>query len=115
MELEQRSEGEVLVVRPVDKRLDARLAGGFRAQLAELVAAGHHRLVLDVHDVEFIDSSGLGALVAIRKQLGDSGELAICGARETVMSMFKLTRLDKVFEIFADEREAVAALSRGSA
>jgi anti-sigma B factor antagonist len=112
MELEHRSEGDVLVVCPADERLDARSVAEFKAQMAELVAAGHRRLVLNISQIEFIDSSGLGAIVSIVRQLGANGVLVICGARDTVLTMFKLTRLDKVFEMFADEREAVAALSR---
>jgi anti-sigma B factor antagonist len=67
--------------------------------------------VVDLGAVEFVDSSGLGALVALLKQLSGRGELVICGARETVMSMFKLTRLDKVFQIVATQDDAVAALA----
>jgi anti-sigma B factor antagonist len=114
MELEHRSEDGALVVWPVDKRLDARSVAEFKTQMAELVAAGHRRLVLNISEIEFIDSSGLGGIVSILRQLGGNGILVICGARDTVLTMFKLTRLDKVFEMFADEQEAVAALSRGA-
>jgi anti-sigma B factor antagonist len=114
MELEHRSEDGALVVSPVDKRLDARSAAEFKTRMAELVAAGHRRLVLNISEIEFIDSSGLGAIVSILRQLGGNGVLVICGACDTVLTMFKLTRLDKVFEMFADEQEAVAALSGGA-
>jgi anti-sigma B factor antagonist len=112
MELEHRTENGVLVVCPVDTRLDAHSVAEFKTRMAEFVAAGHRRLVLNISEIEFIDSSGLGAIVSILRQLGGNGVLAICGARDTVLTMFKLTRLDKVFEMFADEGEAVAALSR---
>jgi anti-sigma B factor antagonist len=112
MELDHRREDGVLVVRPGDTRLDAHSAAAFKTQMTEFIAAGHRLLVLNVSEIEFIDSSGLGAIVSIQRQLGDDGRLVICGACATVLSMFKLTRLDKVFDLFTDEREAVAALSR---
>ena len=68
-------------------------------------------IVLDMSDVTFIDSSGLGALIASLKIIGDDGELVLCGARDTVESMFKLTRMNKVFRMFGSPEEAVSSLS----
>lgn len=112
MELEHRNEGNVLVVTLPEKRLDARTAGAFKEKMIEFVRSGQTRIALDIHEIEFIDSSGLGAIVSVLKQLGGQGDLVICGARDTVTSMFKLTRLDKVFQMFPGTSEAVAALGR---
>ena len=43
--------------------------------------------------------------------MGDGGELALCGARDSVISMFKLTRMNKVFHMFRSPEEAVSSLS----
>ncbi|MCK6554136.1 STAS domain-containing protein [Candidatus Binatia bacterium] len=112
MELEHRSEGNVLVVTLLEKRLDARSASPFKDKMVALIDEGHSRIVLDIREIEFIDSSGLGVIVAVLKQLAGQGDLVICGARDTVRSMFKLTRLDKVFQMFTDVGDAVAALAR---
>jgi anti-sigma B factor antagonist len=112
MELEHRVEDGKLVVAVLEKRLDARSATSFRERLGELVDVGHRRIVLDISSVEFIDSSGLGAIVSLLKQVAGDGDLVICGARETVMSMFKLTRLDKVFRLVGGVSEALAALEK---
>lgn len=112
MEMEHRTEGNVLVVTLLEKRLDARSASAFKDKMVEFVHRGHHRLALDIHEIEFIDSSGLGAIVSVLKQLGGQGDLVICGARDTVTSMFKLTRLDKVFQMFPGAGDAVAALAQ---
>jgi anti-sigma B factor antagonist len=61
--------------------------------------------------VDFIDSSGLGAIVSALKTIGRNGDLVLCGIKETVMSLFRLTRMDRVFRIFTDQGEATAALS----
>ena len=112
MTLEHRAEGDTLLVTLVDKRLDARSTASFREKMREFIAAGQRRIVLDLSHIEFIDSSGLGALVSLLKQLSGQGELVICGARETVMSMFKLTRLDKVFQMVARPEDARAAFAK---
>lgn len=72
---------------------------------------GHLRIALDISEVEFIDSSGLSVAVWALKRLGEDGELVISGAQGAVMSIFRLTRLDKVFRIFPDTEKAIAALS----
>ena len=111
MELANRSEGPVLVVELREARLDAREAGTFKQQIADLIARGHRRIVLDLGAVEFIDSSGLGAIISGLKQLGDHGELALASLRPPVMGLVKLTRMDKVFRIFEAAPHAVTALA----
>ena len=59
-----------------------------------------------------MDSSGLGAVVSSLKMLGGKGDLVICGLKDMVMRMFKLTRMDRVFHIFDSEKEAIKALSK---
>ena len=103
-------EAAVPVVAPKVRRLDASVAPAFRQEVVQLVQAGEHRLVVDLSGVEFLDSSGLGALVAILKSLGAQGALAVCGAQGAVLSLFRLTRMDKVFPIDADRRAALARL-----
>ncbi|MFL6692018.1 MAG: STAS domain-containing protein [Ramlibacter sp.] len=101
-------EGAVPVVVPRVKRLDASVAPAFKAQVVDLVQAGERRLVIDLAPLDFLDSSGLGALVSILKALGSQGSMAVCGARGGVLSLFKLTRMDKVFAIESDRQAAIA-------
>lgn len=110
MQLDERKAGEALVVQPLEDRLDARVATDFKERMAELIAGGYTKIVLDLSKVEFIDSSGLGAIVSSLKRLGGRGDLVVCGLRETTMTMFKLTRMDRVFQLFGSEAQAVSAL-----
>jgi anti-sigma B factor antagonist len=102
--------GAVPVVTPRMKRLDASVAPAFKQAVVQVVEAGDRRLVLDLSGVEFLDSSGLGALVSVLKAAGSQGALAVCGARGAVLSLFKLTRMDKVFEIHAARADALARM-----
>ena len=110
MQLDQRNAGEALVVTPLEERLDARVATDFKERMAELIASGNTKIVLDLSKVEFIDSSGLGAIVSSLKRMGGQGDLVVCGLQETTMTMFKLTRMDRVFQVFGNEQQAVSAL-----
>jgi anti-sigma B factor antagonist len=111
MEIAQHNEGKVMVAKMSDPRVDARLAAEFKRHLLELIESGHPLIALDLSDVDFIDSSGLGAIVSALKQLKGRGDLVIVGARPAVINLFRLTRMDRVFRMFPRADEAVAALS----
>lgn len=111
MRFEERRIADVLVAKVLESRISADVALPFKQALIEYVNKGNRRLVLDLSEVTFIDSSGLGALIGSLKAIGDDGELALCGARETVASMFKLTRMNKVFRMFSNPDDAAAAFS----
>jgi anti-sigma B factor antagonist len=111
MKIRHRMEGNTLVVKILAPRLDAASAPEVKRRIGYWIRSGHRRLVLDVSDVEFIDSSGLHTLVFALKQLESYQHLAISGPREAVVNMFKLTRLYQIFNIFSDSEKAIAALS----
>lgn len=104
-------ENGVAVIAPTPKRLDAAVAPAFRQAVLQLVEGGDTRLVLDLAGVEFLDSSGLGSMVSVLKALGSRGALAVCGVHGAVLSLFQLTRMDKVFVIVADRQAALARLA----
>lgn len=90
----------VLVVHVVMPRIDALCASAFKEEIAARIEKGHHRLVLDLSDVDFVDSSGLGALVACLKQIGPLGTIAIVGTKGVVSKLFTLTKMDRVFPLY---------------
>ena len=113
MRFEENRAGDVLVAKVLENRIVAEVAPRFKAQLLQYINAGNKEIVLDLSAVTFIDSSGLGALVSILKAMGQDGDLVLCGTTGTVTSMFKLTRMDKVFRMFSTTDDAVAALTCG--
>ena len=95
-------------------RIDATTAGDVKAQLVELIASGQSRLVLNLRDVGFIDSTGLGMLVScLRRCRAKGGELLLAEMPEFARSIFDLTRVSRVFRIEESEAEAVQALRDG--
>ena len=109
MVLEDSSEGGCLVVSLKERRLDAVIAPSFREALVERIDQGQRKLVLDLGQVNFMDSSGLGALVFVMKHLGHAGRLHICGVTPSVMAVLKLTRMDRVLKTFETRQAAIAA------
>lgn len=112
MQVEDRKEGKILVVKIYDKRIDSTIAYEFKEKMSEFIARNNEFIILNISEVDFVDSSGLGAIVSSLKMLGGKGDLVICGIKDTVMRMFKLTRMDKVFGIYDTEEKAITALSQ---
>lgn len=94
------------VVTPRGRRLDTHVASELRDTLAQLIAAGRRRLIVNLEHVQVIDSSGLGVFVTAYRLLGDRGTMQVCGLAEPVRAMFELTRLDRVIEIVKIPAEA---------
>ncbi len=73
-----------------------------REKLITLLDEGVSNLTLDLHSLDYIDSSGLGVLISIHKRcLQKGGKMSVTGLRGMVEELFKLTRLDLVFEVSA--------------
>ncbi len=111
MDIEDRKIDNILIVKFMEKRIDASVSTEFKGRMVDWINAGNRRIVLDLSYVDFIDSSGLGAIVSSLKTIGTDGDLVICGIKETVMGLFRLTRMNRVFQIFPSQPEAIKALS----
>ena len=99
MQLHTTQAGADTIVTVQASRLDASFAPQFKNDMMEIVNGGARRIVLDMSAVKLIDSSGLGTLVSILKALNGQGSIVIRGASPTVLGLFKLTRMDRVFTI----------------
>jgi anti-sigma B factor antagonist len=81
--------------------------------MLKLFEEGKNNLVVDLQGVRFVDSSGLGALVSGFKNASSrNGNLKLAGLQLQVKSMFELTRLHRVFEIYTDSTEALASFQQ---
>ncbi|MEO0820245.1 MAG: STAS domain-containing protein [Pseudomonadota bacterium] len=98
--IEQEIRGDCLVLTIKVERLDHYVASDFKADVLDRVAASHRALVLDLSDVKFMDSSGLGALMGIRKRLGWSVRIVLAGLKNPVFKVFELARVMSVFTFY---------------
>lgn len=112
MQIAVKKTNNVVIVKPLGKRIDASNSSAFKGRILDLINEGNRDIVLDLSGVDFIDSSGLGAIISSLKTLGDEGDLVLCGIRDSVMNLFRLTRMNRVFKIFPDEKEGISALSK---
>jgi anti-sigma B factor antagonist len=99
MKLETERRGEIIVIRAIDDRIDAAGAIQFKERMREIIEEPSARVVFDMSNVSFLDSSGLGAVVSVMKALGPVRRLELSGLTPTVEKVFRLTRMDSVFII----------------
>ncbi|HED05082.1 MAG TPA: anti-sigma factor antagonist [Ignavibacteria bacterium] len=80
----------------------------FKLTLSNDIDEGARKLIVDISECEFIDSTFLGALVvSLRKITGLGGDLRLVGFQPAVNSMFELTRMYRVFESFPTKEKAI--------
>jgi anti-sigma B factor antagonist len=91
-----------------EERLDAHNSGELKDRIFKLFEEGGRDLIVDLRNVQFIDSSGLGALLSGHKDaVRRSAGFVLAGLQPRVRSMFELTRLQRVFEIYSGLQEAL--------
>ncbi len=110
MQLNLEWSGAMLVITVTDPRIDAASAVDFKDGLRKAVPPEAQRVLLDLNQVDFIDSSGLGAIVAAAKALGPDRMLELAGLTPKVRSVFELTRMNTFFTIH-DSRSAALAMT----
>lgn len=80
----------------------------FKLLLSQDIESGWKKIIVDLSDCEFIDSTFLGALVvSLKKATSLGGDLKLVGFQSAVHSMFELTRMYRVFEAFPNREEAI--------
>ena len=103
----ERTEG-ISVLFVMEDRLDANNSEELKAELRRLFESGTKDLVIDLKQILFIDSSGLGVLVSGYKNASIlHGSLKLSNLQSQVKSMFELTRLHRVFDIFMTVDDAL--------
>jgi len=91
----------------LEGEVDVYTAPSLKEELIKLLDSGCTSIIIDMEKVVFIDSSGLGVLVgALRRAREKGGAVRIVCTRDSVLKIFRITGLDKVFPIFADASEA---------
>jgi anti-anti-sigma factor len=93
-------------------RLDATASPEVKATLRRLVGEGHRKIVVDLHQVPFIDSSGLASLVSgLRLAREQDSTVVLCNIQTQAQIVFQLTMLDRIFAIYPNLEEATQYLA----
>lgn len=99
MQLTLIPEPDRLTIHVNEKRLDAAIATTFRDKVRRLISDSGAQVTLDLGGVDFMDSSGLGAVIAIFKTMPPGRDLELTGLTPNVERVFQLTHMDTVLTI----------------
>lgn len=103
--------GDVLILAPETGRLDAPEASAFKTEFKKH-ATDHRKIVLDLKNVKFIDSTGIGALLSCLRDLASrGGEMKLASISEPVRVLFELVQMNRIFQTYPDCGQAVASFT----
>ena len=109
MELKSESIGDVTIVELQADILDVNNVAWFKAEMAKIFNRDKRKALLDLRQVKFLDSSGIGALIScLRAIKANEGDMKICKIAPSVRALFELVRLHKIFDIVDSREEGLA-------
>ena len=112
MKVTTRENGKVVIF-DLKGDLDAKTASAVKEKINEKLNEKKSLILINLSEVPYMDSAGLGVLVSGLKNTNKfSGDLKLWGLQEKVKNVFELTRLNKVFEIFEDEKSALESFKK---
>ncbi|MFH2036995.1 MAG: STAS domain-containing protein [Candidatus Zixiibacteriota bacterium] len=107
MEFTKREENGVIILE-ISGRLDLGSGGKLKEEIKKHIDREQTSIHLNLANVEFVNSSGLGALVSIMKEIRlHKGRLTLSDLADYVREIFDITQLSHIFEIFSNEKEAI--------
>ncbi len=110
MKIKQNPQGEVMVL-----ELSGKIMGGpdfdkFKGEINDNIEKGFNHVVLDMSGVPWINSTGLGILITGYHSLkAAEGSMTICNVKERVLSIFYISQLENIFQVFETLDEAMAS------
>lgn len=109
MKIEQKEKDGFYICTPSIRRLDVTNSDTFKTEMVKIINKGHKSIILNLSKIDFMDSQGLASLISVYKNLGNEGSLGLCAATTNVKDLFILTRMNRLFELYNNEEEAVQA------
>lgn len=112
VKLTTRQVGDVTVIDATGRITLGDAASNFRDTIRELAAQGNKKILLNLSEVSYIDSSGIGELVSgFTTVTNHGGNLKLLGLNKRVKDLLQITKLYTVFEVFDEETAAVRSFS----
>jgi anti-sigma B factor antagonist len=108
MDFQTKEIRDILIIEILEKRATMKVADPLREYLLRIIDKGQRKIVLDLTNVEFMDSTFLGALMAGMKRLiALNGEIRLCGKNSHISELLNITRLNRIFSLYSSVKEAI--------
>lgn len=110
MKITRTDKASVAVLTVSGKLMGGPDADAFQAHLKQILEEGRRKILVDLGDVSWVNSTGLGILIAGHSTVSKAGgEMKLCKVSRRVDSILMVTRLNMIFESYADEAQALAS------
>lgn len=110
MKVKIEKDGDVTIVHVGGKLMGGPESEELRNEIKTLIEAGDRKFVINLKSVPWINSTGLGALMAVYTSVQRSeGELKLCHVSDRIQSLFMITKLLTIFDTYPTQDEAVAS------
>ena len=104
-------ENDGMVLLKLNGEVDVYTAPKLKSRLIDLVDQGKFKIIVDLEEVDFMDSSGLGVLVGgLKRVRSHDGAIALICTQENILKIFRITGLVKVFPIFENQEQAIQSV-----
>lgn len=114
MQIKTENIDEIVIVSLNTETLDTNNSKEFKNLMAPIIQ-NHSQIVLDLGAMNFVDSSGLGAILSCLRQINaKGGDLKLFGMNNKVRTLFELVRMHRIFEIFNTKEAVIKAFSQGT-
>lgn len=111
MQLTTETIGDVVLVSIHSDHLDASVTDELKRDMTPLLEA-HAKVVLDMSELRFVDSAGIGAILScLRRLSAKDGDLKLCGVTKPVRASFEIARMHRIIDILDTRDEALAAFA----
>lgn len=111
----ERSEGDGRRLIAVRGELDLFTAPELRARIGRAIDGGVRKLVVDLSETEFVDSTGLGVLLSALKRIrSHDGELVVLDSTGSLLRTFRVAGVEQILNVVTSEREAQTSLALSS-
>ena len=105
-------DGSDVVIITCPKRIDVNVSDELRDLVTSTIEGQKYRIVLDLSGTEYIDSSGLGAIVArISVLRSNNGDIVFAAPGDSVLNLLEVTHLNKILKVYDDKDQAIAGFS----
>jgi anti-sigma B factor antagonist len=105
MNLDIQKNDKEVIVSILESRLDNSNASDLRSSLANVLTSDIELVILNISQVELVDSSGLGSLITCYRMLKTDSKFYIVGANEMIQRLFKITRMNQLFSLYSSMDE----------
>lgn len=112
VKLSSRQVGDVTVIDAAGRITLGEGASAFRDAIRDLAAKGNKKLLLNLGEVSYIDSSGIGEMVSgFTSVTNNGGQLKLLGLSKRIKDLLQITKLYTVFDVYDDEAQAIRSFS----